>query len=552
MRTLHIVEAMLRWPTATLFEGITDVAAEHSNNPALIVNDKELTYGDLLERSRSLASGLTELGISANDTIAVWLGNRPEWIITQLAASYLGVAVVAVNTRYRRHELEYMLSDSGARLIVTETSFLGTDYLDMLADIIPEIEDSSPEAFDPDSVDALTEIIALESDEAYPATREFEAVLTDGQAKTAPEPQTDHELPVTIFYTSGTTGDPKGCLHDSRSVLNHSYQIGEHFDIDPNDIGLTLMPFCGIMGYNYILSVLTHGATAIVQPYFDANRTTENIDAHSVTYCSGTDAMFTRMISTDAFDSAVAESLHRGATFFANGYEEDTFERIEAAVDFPIVQPYGLSEANTQIFVGDPDDPQVQRKRVGGPLIHPEQESARIIDPESSEKLPPGEQGELQLKGYNVLTSYLDKPEKTAESIVDGWLYTGDLCERDKNNYFYFHSRLDDALRVRGFLVSARDIEQAIDAHNFVEQSQVVGAPHPRHGEVPVGFLKLRNSVTMDKLNEYLSEQIADYKQPEELIIVEEFPRIDGPHGKKIQKSRLREQVSDRYTEVDT
>jgi fatty-acyl-CoA synthase len=539
---------MLRWPTATLYEGVAAVARDRPTAPALVTDDAVLTYDDLRTPSRALAAGLSDLGISAGDTVAVWLGNRPEWVTTQLAAASLGATVVAVNTRYRRHELAYMLDDSGAAAVVLEDAFLGTDYLEMLAGIVPEIREGTPETFDPEGVAGLEAVVALGSTDGYPAVREFEAVRA-ADPERAPTPRTDHERPVVVFYTSGTTGDPKGCLHDSTSVLNHSYEVGEHFGLGADDVGLTLLPFCGVMGYNYVLSVLTHGATAVVQSHFEAERAARHVDDHEVTYLSGTAEMFTRLLDADAFSPAAAGSLERGAVFFANGYDEGTFERIESAVGFPIVQPYGLSEANSQVFVGDPDDPQAQRKRVGGPLVHPEAESARVVDPESGAPLPAGERGELQLRGYNVLQGYLGKPERTAEDIVDGWLRTGDLCERDERGYLYYHARVDDALRVRGFLVSPRDIEQAIEAHEGVEMAQVVGAPHPRHGEVPVAFVKAAGGVTDADVAAFLDDRIADYKRPAAVVVVDEFPRTEGPHGEKVQKAELRARVVDRFQE---
>jgi fatty-acyl-CoA synthase len=482
--------------------------------------------------------------------IAVWLGNRIEWVTTQLAASYLGATVVAVNTRYRRYELEYMLNDSGASVLITEHSFLGTDYLEMLAEIAPELKESNPDEFDPSGIEELSEVIAVDPASTYSGVRSFDSVhRTDGIKK--PSVKSDPEQPVVVFYTSGTTGDPKGCLHDSTSVLNHSYEVGNHFQLTADDIGLTLLPLCGVMGYNYILSILTHGATTVLQPFFEAERAAANIDTHGVTYLSGTDEMFTRLIEADTFHPSLADKLQKGAAFFANGYDEDSFERIESAVGFPIVQPYGLSEANSQIFVGNPDDPQDQRKRVGGPLIYSEEESARIVDPETGDELPTGERGELLLNGCNVLQRYLGKPEQTGEDLVDGWLHTGDLCERDDQGYLYYHSRIDDALRVRGFLVSPRDIEQAIETHESIVLAQVIGAPHPRHGEVPVGFVKTTDDVSSKHLETYLEDRIADYKCPEEIITIDEFPRAEGPHGEKIQKSELRNRVTDWYQEVE-
>lgn len=540
---------MVRWPTATIYRGFVDVAEAHRDEPALVTEDGTVTYGDLRDRVRAFASGLAELGVSAGDTVAVWLGNRPEWLLTQLAASSLGATVVAVNTRYRRHELEYLLTDAGATAVVTEHSFLGTDYLEMLAELVPELTESSPEAFDPERFPDLSEVVAVDPEDTYSAVRSVVSVTETGRASDSPDPATDADTPATVFYTSGTTGDPKGCLHDSRSVLNHSYAVGEHFDIGPEDVGLTLLPFCGVMGYNYVFSLLTHGASAVVQPSFDAGVAAQHVADHDVTYLSGTAEMFTRTIGSGAFTAEAADSLRAGAVFFANGYDEATFEAIEDSVGFPIVQPYGSSEANSQVFVGDPADPRAQRKRVGGPLIDPSEQDARIVDPETGAELPPGERGELQLCGYNVLEGYLGNPEATDATFDGEWLRTGDLCERDEQGYLYFHSRIDDALRVRGFLVSPRDIERAIDGHPDVAQSQVVGAPHPRHGQVPVAFVRLAESIPVQTIHDYLADHVADYKRPEEILVVDSFPRTEGPHGEKILKTELRDRVVDRYTQ---
>jgi fatty-acyl-CoA synthase len=208
------------------------------------------------------------------------------------------------------------------------------------------------------------------------------------------------------------------------------------------------------------------------------------------------------------------------------------------------------------VFVGDPDDPLEQRERVGGPPVHPDAE-VRVVDPETGEELPAGEEGELCLRGYNVMNGYHDKPEQTAAAVDDGgWLHTGDLGVRDEAGYFYYRSRLDDALRVRGFLVTPRDIEAALNGQPGVDQAQVVGASHPRHGQVPVAFVIRADGSDGDDgdldaatLRESLAAEVADYKVPEDIEFVEEFPRTEGPHGAKVRKGELRERVADRYQE---
>lgn len=540
---------MLRWPNSTLYEGIADIAEDHPEAAALYADSEAWTYEDLLEEARSLAGGLTELKIGAGDRIAVWLGNRPEWIVTQLAASYLGADTVAVNTRYRRDELEHMLSDSGSSVLLTETSFLGREYLDMLASLVPELETTGPDEFDPDGFENLEHVVALEETD-YPAVRRYDD-LTNGAAG-LPSPATDPEATLCIFYTSGTTGAPKGCPQTNRSLLNHSYQIGAHLGVSDRDVALGVMPFCGAFGYNHWVSALVHGGPLVVQTHFVPERTIELIDSYDVTYFSGIETMYLRAIETDGFNESKVDSVERGCVGFINGMDEEAFERIESVFGFPVVHIYGLSEGSSCVLVGEPSDPIEQRKRVGGPMVHPKEEEVRVVDPESGERLPPGEDGELCLRGYNVIDGYLNRPDTTAEAFdEEGWLHTGDLGMQDPENeqYFYYHSRLDDALRVRGFLVSPGDIERSIGRHPAVELAQVVGTSHPRHGQVPIGFVKRKSGgdVTESEIREFLADRVADFKVPEKIRFVDEFPRTEGPHGEKVQKTVLRERVKDLY-----
>ena len=536
---------MLEWEDATVYEALSTVADRRPGATALFFEGETIRYDELRDRSLAFARGLVERGVDHGDTIAVWLANRPEWVIAQFGASYLGASVVAVNTRYRKHELEYMLQDSGAAALVLERSFLDRDYLEMVSDLAPALKRDGPDSFDPERFVDLESIIAVESAPEYPAVESFDDV--SAAVPVDPDPARGSDLPVAIFYTSGTTGDPKGCVHGSHSVLNHAYNIGSYFELAEEDVGLGAIPFCGSYGYNVWLSCLSHGVPLVVQSHFDPEETVELVDRYAVTYFSATAQMYLRLIEAETFAPERVESLRRGAMFFANGFDESAFERIEAAAGFPVVQPYGLSEANTQLFVGNPEAPKEQRKKVGGPLIHEDLE-ARIVDRDTHEELPAGERGELALRGYNVMQGYLDKPEATAEVVdADGWFYTGDLCERDERNRFYYHARIDDALRVRGFLVSPGEIESAIDAHPAVEMSQVVGAPHPRHGEVPVAFIKPSGDLSETEIVAFLEERVADYKLPEDAIFVDEFPRTEGPHGEKIQKSALRDRVDGLY-----
>ncbi|MFC7233496.1 AMP-binding protein [Saliphagus sp. GCM10025308] len=169
-----------------------------------------------------------------------------------------------------------------------------------------------------------------------------------------------------IFYTSGTTSDPKGCQQTNRSLIAHSHAVGEHLGLTGDDVSIGALPFCGVLGYNALFSALTSGTPVVLQSHFDPAETIRLIDAHDVTFLNAIGAMYSRMIDDDGFDSDAMSSLRRAVVTFMNGFDATEFDRIEDAIGAPLVQPYGLSEANSQVFVGDPTDPREQRKQVGG------------------------------------------------------------------------------------------------------------------------------------------------------------------------------------------
>jgi fatty-acyl-CoA synthase len=464
--------------------------------------------------------------------------------------------VVAVNTRYRTHELEYLLEDAAVAVFVTESSFLGTDYLDVVASLVPEIRDPLDGPLDASGFPALDHVVATDGAGEYAGVRDFDAVSADaGRAGTQATADASSKLtpadaaddPACVFYTSGTTSDPKGCPQTNRSLLEHSYRVGEHFDLAADDVALGVLPFCGVMGHNTFLSALAHGIPLVVQGHFDAEATLDLVERHDVTYFSGIGTMFERLVEADSFEHDRVTSVRKGAAAFVNGLDEDTFDRVEAALDVPLVQPYGLSEGNSQIFMGDPAAPRDRRVRVGGPLVFPEAEEARVVDPETGDPVDSGEQGELVLRGFNVIDGYLGKPEATAAAFDDeGGFHTGDLAEAGEDGSLYYHARMDDALRVRGFLVAPMEIEAAVESHPHVEAAEVVGVPHGRHGEVPVAFVVGSADVDESAVRDFLDGRLADYKVPVAVYPVDDFPRTEGPHGKKVQKHVLRDRASER------
>jgi fatty-acyl-CoA synthase len=536
---------MLQWPDSTLWNGFVDVASRRRDHPVIKFRGETWSYLETKQAGEALAHGFADEGIRAGDTIAVWLGNRPAFLLTQLAAAYLGAVVVPINTRYRSHEVEYMLSDADCVAVVTERELLGNDYLALLADVIPGIE-TPDKTFE--AIPSLRSVITVGEADEYPPVREFDNVLETGQGREKLDPATDPTDPAAIFYTSGTTGEPKGCLQSHRSLLNHSFQVGEHLGVNDNDIAYTALPVYGIWGFNVVVSAISQGMTLVMQTHFEPERALRAFDEQNVTYCSILATQLYRMAELNEFDPGAFSQFRRATIAFTSSkFTPEKFRELQEVFGFPPVRAYGLSEANSQVVVGDPEASIEERLELGGPICHPDEE-ARIVDPETGKECEQGEVGEIHLRGFNLFSEYLGKPEQTEAAMEGGWFHTGDLGRRTADDRYVFESRVDDALRVRGFLVVPDEIETAIDDLPGVDQSQVVGVPHPRHGQVPVAFVKRAESnVDEAELIASLEQRIADYKTPETVRFVESFPRSDGPHGAKIKKTELQERVVDLY-----
>ena len=535
---------MFKWPEATIWDGVADVADRWPTSPALLFDGETMTYADLRETSRAFAHGLAARGVGDGDFIGVWLGTRPAVLQTVLAASYLGAAVVPINARYRSHEVEYMLADGECSVVVIEGDLLGENYLDLLVEVVGAFNPADRGGDDP--LPSLEHVLTVGNASDHAGATSFDAVVEDGRGAPRIDPADDPTAPVAVFYTSGTTGDPKGCLQSNRSLLNHSHRIGERLGVDEDDVGFTALPVYGIWGFNSLLSSICHGMSVVVQTRFDPAEALAAIDDNDVTYCSILAIQLFRMADLGTFEPEMFDSFRRATVAFTSStFTEARFRKIEEMFGFPPVRAYGLSEGNSQVFLGDPEAPFDERRKLGGPICHPD-ERAKIVDPETGEERPRGESGEILLKGFNVMSGYLGRPDATADAMTDGWFYTGDLGRQVGDDEFVYESRLDDALRTRGFLVLPEQIESVIDDYPGVVQSQVVGVPHHRHGEVPVAFVTLDDpNVIETDIRAHLEEHIADYKVPEAIQVVDAFPRSNGPHGEKVKKAELRERADD-------
>ena len=446
--------------------------------------------------------------------------NFHEWLVLEVACARLGLRVVALNTRYRTAELAPLLSASRAKALALTPSFRGIDFLAMARDVASGLS-------------LITVRGAADGAMPYAHLREQGEVAAEGTASDL----------LNVFPTSGTTASPKLAAHDQAGVVQHAKKVAQAIQLTSGDVMLMALPLCGVFGFNGAIAALAAGATLLLQVIFDADGAARLLADQQVTHFYGPDSMLRAVITSPAFDrQAVPAWRWGGFANFTTGKPVELIQLAEAKAGVRLVGLYGSSECFALMSSWRQGDEIETRAQGGGFPVSPEIR-VRAGDPDSGAPLPPGERGELQVRGYNVVQEYLGNLQATrAAFTADGWFRTGDLGYVNPNGSFVFLTRLTDSLRVRGYLLDPAEVEEHLLRHPSVALAQLVGV-RSTQGDLPVAFVQLAAGATAaeEDLLTYCRQGIADYKVPRKICLLEEFPVVSGPNGVKIQRHRLRE-----------
>ncbi|SIT46648.1 putative acid--CoA ligase [Paraburkholderia piptadeniae] len=485
---------------------------------ALHQGERTLTRGELAIASRRAASFLHELGVRRGDTVAVWLPDGAVWMQLFFAAAQLGALIVPVSTRFRLQEALHVVKTANARVLVAPQRFLDFDY----AGAANEIKASC---------DQLQRVVEVS---------QFDA---PGWAGFEPYPGwegRDTDLLCT-FLTSGTTGAPKLAVHTAGGIARHARNVGAINEMRVSDVVLCALPLYGVLGFVQAIAALAAGAACVLLPVFKADAAAAAIERHRVTHFFGSDAMFDMVLNAGDYSLA---SWRRGAFPEYAGLGKSVIAKAWAAWGVRLTGLYGMSECFAMTAMRDAEGDAEQRAVPGGTPISPEI-AFRIVDPASGAQLPDRQQGELQLRGYNVMSGYLNNPVATASAFTaDGWFRTGDLAYADGRAFCYV-GRIRDSLRLRGYLVDPAEIENFLAQHPGVLAAQVVGVHVDGEGDVAVAFvLGSTTPVTEDELIAWCKQGIAGFKVPRRIVTIDAFPQRDGPNGVKILKNVLRDMAS--------
>lgn len=501
--------------------------------PALIDRGRPVGFRGLAEESHRVAHGLERLGVGPGDRVALWLPNVPAWLASFFACAQLGAIAVSVNTRFRSHEVADIVARSGARVLVLWPCFKGIDFASILAQC------------DPVALERLESIVVYAEDGA-PAPRAFigkPAVGYDTLASGAAlqESAAASSAGCVIFTTSGTTSAPKFVLHDQRGVMAHAANVARGFGLDSNSTMLLAPPLCGVYGFCSAMAALAARRPLVMRPAWDAAHAAQDIVTHRVTHANGTDEAVAQLLEQSPAQRPFPNVRFFGYAAF-NPAHADIAERAQAR-GLTLIGLYGISEIQALFARQDENAPLGERAAAGG---RPVSATARVRarDPESGRILAHGEPGELEFDApESRMVGYFGNPDATARALSqDGFYRSGDLGCTLPDGRFVFHSRMGDALRLGGFLVSPPEIEAVVQAFPGISACQVVAVPRAE-GLRPVAFVVLEPGSALDEtaLLAHVRTRLAPYKVPLRAYALDQFPVTPGANATKIQKGKLRE-----------
>jgi fatty-acyl-CoA synthase len=528
---------------------LATMAARASDREAVVAPDRRVTYAELHRAAQRVASGLLTLGVKKNDKIALWLPNRPEWLFVQYGCALIGAVVVALNTRYKAHELRYILRQSDTTTLFCADHSGPVDYLEILGEVLPTLREAIPGELDVEDFPMLRRVI-VDADDPYAGCLSLREILEEGDApewtaaRRAAAGAVEPEDPFTILYTSGTTSFPKGAIMSHLNCLPHGWWCGEVMRLTETDRILHALPFSGTWGGVCIpLATFSHGAALILPETFEPALALRLMETERVTVWNGVDSMAVPMLEHPDLARRDRSRLRTGGFAATGGGVQGLFEDVVKRLGLRLAfQPYGMTEVNAMALVHDLDEPP---ESLALPGVWPADGlEVRVVDPETGVDQPAEREGELWLRGRLVTRGYYEKPEETAKAFTaDGWFKTGDLAMRDGKGRVIFRGRLREVLRISHFMVAPGEIEDYLQTHPKVLQAFVIGVPDARTNEAAVAYVIPRPgaAVTEDELIAYCRGRIASFKVPRHVRVVADVPRTPSPHGDKVQKARLRE-----------
>lgn len=503
-----------------------------------------LTYDELYRQALDIAKGLSARGVGHGDHVALWLPNSTEWVLFQHATAMLGAVLVPANSFYRQDEFEYLLRQSDSVVLVYTPRFLNLDYEQTVSSLLPELERGGTGRFD--CFPMLRDVVCVAQEPGLPGTLTLQE-LVDGGREMADEELLRITADVKpddilmIMYTSGTTGDPKGCLLSHSNLLTNSWHFSESMELDDDSRYLIPIPFfhnggC-VLG---LLSALHRGSTLISMDRFAPTLALRILAQEKCTHTGGVPTIYIALLHEPSLQDHEYSTMEMA--FMAGApCPVEVSRSVENTFGLTLIIGLGMTESSPLITISQKNDPIEQRV---GSVGRPKGCEAKVIDPALGDEVGPGVDGELCTRGPNVMQGYYKLPEKTADVLnEDGWLHTGDMVRRDKDGFYHVTGRLKDLYIVGGENVAPAEVEAFMRTHPAVQDAYFIGVPDEKYGEVGLAVVQLKegHEATEAELIDYCRGNLASFKVPRFVQFVTEYPLT--PAG-KVKKFILKDEYT--------
>lgn len=537
----------LEYEDIPLPDTLRNTAQKYPDRVALHFMGFEMTFKQLYEAVLKLANYLRELGIEKGDRVAIMLPNTPQAVISFYGVLFAGGVVVETNPMYTERELAYQLKDSGAKAIIA---------LEILYPRIKRVEGETD--LEHIIITAIKDYLPFPKNLIYPIIQKRQYgfsvkvehkgnqhLFTEIMKRSIPDEldvtfDVNHDM-ACLQYTGGTTGFPKGVMLTHKNLIANAKMCDVWLmrGNNGNDVVLGALPFFHVYGLTtvMILSVM-NGAKMVLIPKPEPETLLKAIESQQVTLFPGAPTMYIGLLNhpdLEKYDLSSIEYCISGSAPLPKEVQ-DKFEKATGGI---IVEGYGLTESSPVTHANPLDR---EKRRIGSIGLPWPDTDAAVVSLENDEKLPPGEIGEIIVKGPQVMMGYWNRPEETEMTLKNGWLYTGDIGYMDEDGYFYIVDRKKDMIIASGFNIYPREIEEVLYEHSAIKEVAVAGVPDPYRGETVKAYIVLKEGakVTEEELDRFCRERLAAYKVPRIYEFRDELPKTTV--GKILRRQLVEEE----------
>jgi acyl-CoA synthetase (AMP-forming)/AMP-acid ligase II len=502
---------------------ILERAAEQSPHKIGVVDgDRRKTYKELDTMVNALAASLAGIGFEKGDRVAIYMKNSLELVAAFFALQKIGIIVVWINAIYRMHEAEFILRDSGARAAFIFEEWEGYNYLDEMLKLKNELSE--------------LESIIVAGDTKDDGVYSFDELIEKYVEKRPPavpiNPQKDLSM---LLYTSGTTGKPKGAMIRHYAAVRGGWEYSRGTQASSEDIFIGFLPMSHSYGCgSTLIQPILLQTTLVLMDKFEVEKAFQIIEREKITLQLASPPHYIMELNHKKRPQYNLSSLRAGliAGMVA---PEGLIKRVQEEMGVHLTSFWGSSEVGPGLgtMCPYPSPLEVREEYIGKPVADTR---VRIVDTETHEELSAGEIGELTLSGWHVMQGYWKNPEETRKQVIDGWLFMGDLASREENGYLKIYGRTKDLINRGGYKINPYELESLLLKHPKISQICVVPTPNPVLGESICACVipKARQKISLEEIREFIKDKIAPHKLPDELCVMDDFPKLAG--GVKIKK----------------